>query len=89
MVRTRLSHSVPSSSQETHKLYAHGLRNELIASKLYYGDDCHKPFHHSCQLASTFLGVVPEQEDDNPSKADPEPIYGKVHLVAQLVGRTT
>jgi len=60
----------------------------MRASKLYDGDDCHKPFHHSCQLAYNFLGVVAGQQEDNPSKADPEPIYGKVHLVAQPVGRT-
>ena len=46
----------------------------------------HKPFHHSCQFACSFLGVAPRQQDDTLSMADPEPVHGDVHLVAHPVG---
>ncbi len=62
------------------------MRSEITASELYYVDDRHKPFHHCCQFACSFLGVVPRQKDDNSSKAGPEPVHGEVQLVAYPVG---
>jgi hypothetical protein len=64
------------------------MRNEMTGSKLHYADDRHKPFHHACQFACSGFRVVPRQKDDNSSKADPEPVHGEVHLVAQPVGKT-
>ncbi len=49
----------------------------------------HKPFHHACQFACSFLGVAPRQQDDNLSMAGPEPVHGEVHLVAHPVGSDT
>jgi len=62
------------------------LRNEITTSNLCYVDDRHKPFHHSCQFACSFLVVVPRQKDDKSSKAGPKPVHREVHLVAQPVG---
>ena len=71
---------------EHHSPAAHGMGKEIAASKLYSADDCHKLFHHYCQLASRFLSVVPGEQDGHLSKAGSEPVYREVHLVAQPVG---
>jgi hypothetical protein len=63
------------------------LHNKITISGLHYVDDRHKPFQIYCQLACNTLGVVPRQKDDNLSKARPEPVHGKMHLIAQPMGK--
>ncbi len=65
-----------------------GCATRFTTSKLYCINERHKPFHHSCQFACSFLGLAPRQKDDNLSKTGPEPVHWEVHLVEHPVGNS-